>query len=149
ETALTLPALRRESVALRGVPAGTYTAIRFHVGVDPAHNDDLSNTAGELHTLQNMTFDNGWMWFTSYIFTRTRADLAGPGGAAVMSWDNGSNADYRQVMLDFPAPLQTKPGSGYAIRVRADLRALAGSVAPRQHLLINASTPADRTLLAN
>lgn len=149
ETALTLPSVRRETVALRGLPAGTYTGVRFLVGVDPAHNDDLSNTAGELHTLQNMTFDNGWMWFTSYIFTKTRADLAGPGGAAVMAWDNGSNADLREVTLDFPAPLAMKPGAGYTIRVRADLQALVGDVSPRDHLLIGAGTPAERTMLAN
>jgi hypothetical protein len=149
EAALTLPPARRESVALAGVPAGTYTGIRFNVGVDGAHNDDLSKPAGELHTLRNMTFDNGWMWFTSYVFTRTRADLDGAGGAAVVSWDNGTNADLREVALAFPAPLAVKTGAAYTVRVRADLAELVADVSPRQHLVIGAGTPADRTLLAD
>ncbi|MCW5802522.1 MAG: hypothetical protein KIT31_09050 [Deltaproteobacteria bacterium] len=149
ESALMLPATRREAISFTSIPSGTYVGIRFHIGVDPAHNDDLSRTAGELHTLKNMTSDNGWMWFTSYIFTKTRADLAGPGGAAVVSWDNGSNDDLREVHLAFPSAIETAAAVAYKVRVKADLKTLADAVAPRQRVVIGAGTPGDRSLLAD
>lgn len=148
-TDVTLPALRRETIQLAGVEPGRYRGIRFHIGVDPAHNDDLSQSGGELHTLKNMTFDNGWMWFTSYVFTKTRASLDGAEGAATLAWDNGSNDDYRTVELDFPADLMIEVGAAYVVRAPADLQALVAAVAPRAHLTIGASSPADRTLLAD
>jgi hypothetical protein len=149
EAAITLAANRRETLTLKGIPAGTYNGIRFHVGVDQTRNDDLSNTAGELHTLKNMTF-HSWMWFTSYIFTKTRADLTGAGGPdAIVVWDNGSNADYREVTLAFGSPLAMGPGKAYAVKATADLAKVVTTVQPRTRTVIDAAADADRAVLAD
>jgi hypothetical protein len=160
----TLPPKRREEVTLTGVPPATYKGIVFHVGVDPEHNDDLSKTGGELNVLTTLVSDS-WMWFTSWIFTSTAASYvptsAGEGDPAIaISWDNGTNADYREVQFDFAAPvavdLVTQPT--VALELQAD-KLIEGldpevdgfSVHPKNGPLsvIGASTAELRTTLAD
>lgn len=145
----TLPARRRETIAIEQVPPGVYTGVRFHVGVDAEHNDDLSIPGGELHLLQNMAFDNGWMWFTSYVFTKTKGHVNGPGGMATFAWDNGSNADYRSVTLPSFDPIAVTAETSYTIRVAVEVDELVATVAPRTRPTIGASSPANRTILAD
>jgi outer membrane murein-binding lipoprotein Lpp len=149
EAEIALPAKRRETVDLKGIPSGSYVAIRFNIGVDAAHNDDLSNTAGELGSLKNMTFDNGWMWFTSYKFTRTVADTDTTNDTAEVSWDNGSNNDLRQVTLPFASAVALEGAQTYAIKLKADLEGLVTDVSPTTNPTINATTPEARTALAD
>jgi hypothetical protein len=101
----TAPARRREQVNLAAVPPGSYKGVVFHVGVDAEHNDDLSKASGELNVLSTLV-GVAWHWFTSWIFTSTTAtyvpsDAAESDPAIILSWDNGSNADYRRVEVDF------------------------------------------------
>jgi hypothetical protein len=112
---VTLPARRRENIQLPSLPSGRYRAISFNVGVDAAHNDDLSLSAGELTVLQNMA-SYQWMWFTSYIFTQLNAAVSADhdlvqlvqedGGVPAdlqVHWENGSNQDLRRVELALPS----------------------------------------------
>lgn len=145
-----LPARRRESITVYNVPAGSYRAVRFHVGVDAVHNDDLSLAAGELHVLQNMTADNGWMWFTSYIFTKTAGSTSSGGVTRDLRWDNGSNADYRSVELaEFASPVTLSAAHPVKVRARAEVSALVDRVSPVTNPAIGASSPTLRAALAD
>ncbi len=144
-----LPARRREQVDVAAVPAGTYTGIEFSVGVDPAYNDDMSRQAGELHALTNMA-SISWMWFTSYIFTKTKGQYAtADGGTASFAWETGTNADYRTVSQTFSAPVTVHSQKQLTVRLRADVAALFSTLSPRTTPTINASDAASRSTLSN
>ncbi|GEP98503.1 MbnP family protein [Chitinophaga cymbidii] len=58
------PAKKREDVTLSDIPLGEYKAVRFSIGVDQQHNDNLALQAGELSQLNGMT-NVSWMWHTT------------------------------------------------------------------------------------
>ena len=119
------------------------------MGVDATHNDDLSLQAGELHVLKNMT-SVSWMWFTSYVFTKTRGQfVAASGSTASFAWDTGSNADYRTVSQTFPSPVTVNSQKRLAVNLRADVAALFSTLSPRTTPSISASQAAERTKLAD
>lgn len=145
---LDLPARRRESIVLAGVPAGVYTGVRFHVGIDPARNDNFANYAGELHVLQNMV-DVSWMWLTSYVFTKTRGTVSGASDVS-FAWDNGTNADYREVEFDdLGTDATVSVQNPWRIEVAADLASLVSEISPRSTPSIGAGSAANRALLAD
>ncbi|NOJ93623.1 hypothetical protein HMI51_11855 [Corallococcus coralloides] len=144
-----LPANRREQVDLVAVPAGVYTGIEFSVGVDPTYNDDLSRQAGELHVLKNMT-SSTWMWFTSYIFTKTKGQYVKADGTSdTFAWETGTNADYRTVNLDFTAPVTVNSQKQVKVNLRADVAALFTSLSPRTTNTINANSATERATLSD
>jgi uncharacterized small protein (DUF1192 family) len=144
-----LPARRREQVDVSSVPAGTYTGIEFSVGVDPTHNDDLSRQAGELHVLSNMT-SVSWMWFTSYIFTKTKGQyVPSAGGLADFAWETGTNPDYRTVSQTFPSPVTVNSQKQLTVRLRADVATLFSTLSPRTTATINASNAGARATLSD
>jgi uncharacterized small protein (DUF1192 family) len=146
---VTLPAHRREQVDMVAVPAGVYTGIEFSVGVDPTYNDDLSRQAGELHVLKNMT-SSTWMWFTSYIFTKTKGQyVKADGGTDTFTWETGTNANYRTVNLDFTAPVTVNSQKQVKVNLRADVAALFTSLSPRTTPTINANSATERTTLSD
>ncbi|KFE66896.1 MbnP family protein [Hyalangium minutum] len=145
----TLPANRRERVQVSAVPAGVYTGILFSVGVDPTYNDDLSRQAGELHVLKNMT-SISWMWFTSYIFTKTQGRyLKADGATDSFAWETGSNANYRTVQKSFPAPITVNSQKRLHVNLRADVSALFAALSPRTTPTISASHTAERATLSD
>jgi hypothetical protein len=170
QAAITLPAKRRELIVLPSVPTSTYTKIAFNVGVDAAHNDDLSLTAGELTVLQNMASVQ-WMWFTSYIFTQLDALIAGDlndvqedGGVPIdlqLRWENGTNQDLRRVELTLPSPASIGAGGPLTnIEVEldvavlfnelgAELQAARDTMPSSPMSSIGAATEAQRTVLAD
>lgn len=149
QKATTLPANRRESTAIGGIPNGTYTGIEFSVGVDAEHNDNLALPGGELNVLKNMT-SFSWMWFTSYIFTKvTGSVVVGAAEPALFGWETGTNANYRTVTKAFTRPIQVAAGARAKVSLKVDVAKLLGSLDPAALATVNASTPAERDALAD
>ncbi|WIG99466.1 DUF3450 domain-containing protein [Myxococcus sp. SDU36] len=146
---VTLPASRRERVQTRAVPAGSYTGIRFSIGVDPSYNDDLSRHAGELHVLQNMA-SVSWMWFTSYIFTKTHGTyVTAEDTQSDFTWDTGTNANYRTVEFSFPAAVTVNSQKQLAVNLHANVEALFTSLSPRSTPSIGATQSAESATLSD
>ncbi|NVJ08365.1 hypothetical protein HUW63_24390 [Myxococcus sp. AM001] len=146
---VTLPANRREGILARAVPAGTYTGIRFSIGVDPTYNDDLSRHAGELHVLQNMT-SVSWMWFTSYIFTKTHGTFQPVGGAANdFTWDTGTNANYRTAEFPFASAVTVNSQKRLAVNLQANVAHLLTSLNPGTTPSIGATQSAASATLSD
>ncbi|MBX3262944.1 MAG: hypothetical protein KIS78_21730 [Labilithrix sp.] len=146
----TLPANRRESVVIGGVPSGSYTGVEFAVGVDPVRNDNLALGGGELHVLKNMTSDNGWMWFTSYIFSKVRGSYAqGDDEPIAVAWETGANENYRVISKTFSAPVKVGAGVDTKVSLRADVKKLFTDLDAEATPTIKAAQAAERTTLAN
>jgi hypothetical protein len=56
----------RTLIPLQGIPAGTYTQLRFAIGVDADHNHSLDLFEGELST----ELDMHWDWNSGFIFLK-------------------------------------------------------------------------------
>lgn len=151
QKALILPAQRRELVGLTNVPPGSYKAVEFKLGVDAEHNDDLSLGGGELNVLRNMTGVQ-WMWFTSYIFTKTQASFtpsAAPSTPADVRWDNGTNADLRTVRVELTAAAKVDLTEKPQVNLELDVAKVVGSLDPATTPTIGATDIANRTALAD
>lgn len=146
----TLPANRRESIVIGGVPSGSYTGVEFAVGVDQVHNDNLALGGGELHVLKNMTADNGWMWFTSYIFSKVRGSYAqGASEPLALAWETGANENYRVVNKTFSAPVAVGAGVSTKVTLRTDVKRLFTDLDAEATPTIRAAQADERTTLAN
>ena len=149
QKATKLPANRRESTTIAGVASGTYTGIEFSVGVDAAHNDNLALPGGELNVLKNMT-SFSWMWFTSYIFSKTRGSVVVDGAdPALFGWETGTNTNYRTITKAFAAPIQVGAGGKAKVALTVDVKKVLGSLDPATLAAVNASTPTERDALAD
>lgn len=152
EGKLTIPASRRELVSLTNVPPGVYRAIEAQVGVDPEHNDDLTIGGGELNILRNMTADNGWMWFTSWIFTRahgTFTPAAAPSTPVGVRWENGTNDDLRNVQIALPSDVRVDLAHKPQVNIQLDVAKLLTGLDPASAPVIEASHAANRKTLAD
>lgn len=146
---VTIPANRRERVQAGAVPSGTYSGIRFSIGVDPTYNDDLSRHAGELHVLQNMA-SVSWMWFTSYIFTKTHGTyVTAQGTQGDFTWDTGTNANYRTVELPFSAAVTVNAQKRLAVNLQANVATLFTSLNPSTTPSIGATQSTESATLSD
>ncbi|SEU23265.1 ABC transporter C-terminal domain-containing protein [Stigmatella erecta] len=145
---VTLPANRREQVSAITVPAGTYTSIEFSVGVDPYYNDNLSRQAGELHLFKNMASVT-WMWFTSYIFTKTKGTFtAADGSTGTFAWDTGTNSNFRTTRLAFPSPVTVNAQKHLKVALNAEVSKLFETLSPSAMPTIGAAHAAPRETLS-
>lgn len=150
-----MPASKRETVSILGIPAGEYTEVTFSIGVDSEYNDNLSMQAGELSILQNMTADNGWMWFTSYIFTKIGGTYTN-GNSETFSFifETGSNDHYKTITKAFSSPVKINGLKPAEIKIKADASKLFTGISIEEASLsgdvyrIGASTPELMTQLA-
>ncbi|MFM9028833.1 MAG: MbnP family protein [Bacteroidota bacterium] len=62
-------------ISLNGIPFGTYTGLRFYLGIDSARNNDLTNI-GDLDPSTGMF----WPWNTGYIFFMAEGSFVGSTG---------------------------------------------------------------------
>jgi hypothetical protein len=99
--AYTYPAGKRESVVVKNIPQADYKAIKFSIGVDARHNDNLSLQAGELSQLSGMT-NVSWMWHTSYIFSTLQGTVSDGVSTKTFKAETGLNANYKTITLNFP-----------------------------------------------
>ncbi|TNE80009.1 MAG: hypothetical protein EP332_08930 [Bacteroidetes bacterium] len=93
---------KREEIMLE-VPNGNYKAIRYSIGVDADHNSSLDSVKGELSPNVGMS----WTWATGYIFFKSEGHFYNPNTMQRELWQYhiGMNANYKQVDLAFPAPV--------------------------------------------
>ncbi|MDC0712244.1 hypothetical protein POL68_27500 [Stigmatella sp. ncwal1] len=146
---VTLPANRREQITALSVPAGVYTGIELSVGVDPYYNDNLSRQAGELHLFKNMASVT-WMWFTSYIFTKTKGSyVATSGGTGTFTWDTGTNSNFRTTRLAFPAPVTLNAQKHLNLALNVDVSKLFDSLSPSSVSTIGAAQAGPRETVSD
>lgn len=152
---IVMPAQKRETVTIMGVPAAEYTGVTFSVGVDSKYNDNLSLQAGELSILQNMTADNGWMWFTSYIFSKVGGTYTDANAEThEFLFETGSNDAYKTITKTFDAPIKINGLKPAEVKFKADASKLFTGISIEDGTLtdgvyrIGASTPDLMTKLA-
>ncbi|MCP9749976.1 MbnP family protein [Ferruginibacter sp. HRS2-29] len=120
EGTFTYPAKKREDVVIKGIPVGDYKSIRFSVGVDETHNNNLSLQAGELSQLSGMT-NSSWMWLTSYIFTSIQGTVINGGVTKNVKAETGLNTNYKTVTLELPSAIHISSAKATGVNVKVDI----------------------------
>jgi hypothetical protein len=118
-------------------------------GVDPYYNDNLSRQAGELHLLKNMA-SVSWMWFTSYIFTKTKGTFTTANGTTgTFAWDTGTNSNFRTTRLSFPRPVTVNAQKHLNVALNADVSKLFEALSPSAQPAIGAAHAGPRETLSD
>ncbi len=109
------------TVATADVPAGTYKALQFGIGVAPALNGTQPGDYKPGHPLT----DNYWSWALGYIFTKIEgnADLDGDGGFdenAKLTFHIGANELYK--VKTFDKNIVVRAGEPLTLPFQVDLR---------------------------
>ncbi|MBN8222572.1 MAG: hypothetical protein J0L53_16770 [Spirochaetes bacterium] len=118
---MSIAAANREQITIANVPAATYTAIQFSVGVDSAYNDDLSKQAGDLHIHQDMA-NYTWMWNSSYLFSQITGSCESCSTNKNFAFDIGANTNYRTLTaMTLPTNIALTKGKTGVINVRANV----------------------------
>lgn len=137
------PANKREEVVLTGIPVGDYKAVKFHVGVEPKYNDNLTLQVGELTPLNGMAKDN-WMWFTSYIFTSISGKMTwvkSEPESKNFFWETGSNEFYGQKEIQFDQPITISSENSSKINLELDVKKVIEFDLPWVNNVIGATNP--------
>jgi hypothetical protein len=137
------PAKKREEIILANIPAGDYSGIKFHIGVEQKYNDNLTLTAGELNPLNGMASDS-WMWFTSYIFTSTSGKITKQSDATQSKnffWETGSNELYTEKTVTFDQPITINSTTNSTVNLKLDVRTVVNVESPWDNSVIGAGTP--------
>jgi hypothetical protein len=143
----TYPPTTRTAIELQNIPAGTYKAISFSIGVDKTHNDNLSLQDGELEQMNNMT-NVTWMWHTSYIFTTLEGAISDGGTSKNLKVQTGTNDNYVSLSLDLPAPVSVGASQKADIRLSVDVSKVIDGVDVYATPVVSATTPAVMTAVA-
>lgn len=141
------PANKRETVEIGNIPAGDYKGVKFHIGVEPKYNDNLTLQTGELNPLNGMAKDN-WMWFTSYIFTSISGSMNqinGSGDPKNFFWETGTNTLYGSRSIAFDQPITIHSGTNSQILLVLDMQQVMDIEDPWSNNQIGATQP---TLMA-
>lgn len=110
------------SFDISAVPAGTYSGIKFWLGVDTVVNRTMRPQNFEIgHPL---TF-NHWSWASGYIYCSIegRADLGSGNGYEGISYHAGNDDTFYREMT-FNRPLDLNPGTDGEVNFKVDLRQL-------------------------
>ncbi|ODS84292.1 MAG: hypothetical protein ABS46_03945 [Cytophagaceae bacterium SCN 52-12] len=132
------PANKREEVVLAKIPEGNYNTLRFSVGVDQKHNDNLSLQPGEL-SISNGMSNISWMWHTSYIFS----SIGGKAGANAKKFvaETGLNDNYKTVTVALSSPLKAEAGASPRVIVNLDVAKVLEGIDPVTNPTIGAGQP--------
>ena len=113
---LTYPARKREAIDVEEIPAGEYKSIKFAIGIDAKHNDNLSLQAGELSIANGMS-NIAWMWHTSYIFSSVSGSVKEGATSTDFLAETGLNANYKTVSIDFSSPVNFSTVKGVVLNL--------------------------------
>ncbi len=109
------------------IDPGTYTQIKFGIGVPEAINKDIDPSTYPNSSPLSIQGGAGmfWTWNTGYIFTKFegRGDLTGQEGAALLSpfsYHTGDDFLYRTVTLDKSFTIEATQNQNLAIIIQAD-----------------------------
>ncbi len=142
----TYPAKKRETIDLTALPSGSYTKIRFSVGVDETFNNNLSLQAGELSQLNGMT-NISWMWHTSYIFSSLKGKNVATNGNILV--ETGLNANYRTVEISLPTALVINSSQTGILNINVDVAKILQNIDLASTPTVSASTPTVMTSVAD
>ncbi|CAG5018065.1 hypothetical protein DYBT9275_05912 [Dyadobacter sp. CECT 9275] len=131
------PAKKRETVLLKDIPAGDYKTVKFSIGVDSQHNDNLSLQSGEL-SIGNGMSNIAWMWHSSYIFSSVGGTVKQGSDTKKFTTETGLNANYKTLSIDLPAPVNSVSAKGVVLNV--DVSKIFDGVDVMQNPTINAMT---------
>lgn len=83
------------------IPNGTYTSLRFSIGIDSTRNHDIANYA-DMDPSSGMV----WTWATGYIFYKHEGQyIDSLGQTQSLSFHLGTDTAYTVVQLNFSSPL--------------------------------------------
>lgn len=109
------------TLSIDSIANGTYTAIRFYLGVDSAHNHTILYD-GDLNPSNGMT----WDWNTGYIFFKHEGQFRNGAEAPIaMVYHYGLDANL--VAVDIPLPSLTIAGNTKTLNLLFDLNTLYNS----------------------
>lgn len=134
---LIYPAKKRETVTLKNIPSGEYKTVKFSIGIDSQHNDNLSLQSGEL-SLGNGMSNIAWMWQTSYIFSSVGGTVKQGTESKAFTAETGLNTNYKTVSIDLPAPVNTASAKGLLLNV--DVTRIFDGIDVMKNPAINAMT---------
>lgn len=143
----TYPAKKREDIVLKGIPKGDYKEVKFSIGIDATHNDNLSLQAGELSQLSGMT-NISWMWHTSYIFTTLQGSVTEGATTKNFKAETGLNANYKTITITMQQPVKISSSSSAKISFAVDIAQLIDGVDLITTPVIGASQAAVMATLA-
>lgn len=143
---LIYPANKRETITLKGIPAGEYKAVKFAIGVDAKHNDNLSLRAGELSIANGMS-SIVWMWHSSYIFSSLAGSVSQGSESKAFKVETGLNANYKTATIDFAAPVNSSTTKGIVLNV--DVAKMLDGIGLIQNPAIDAKTGPLMAAIAN
>jgi len=136
---LVYPAKKRETIKLINIPSGDYKTIRFSIGVDAQHNDNLSLRAGELSIANGMS-NIAWMWHSSYIFSAVGGTVKQGSETKEFVAETGLNANYKTISIDLPSPVNLPATKGVTLNL--DVTKVLDGINVVQNPKINAMTAA-------
>lgn len=143
---LIYPANKRETITLKGIPAGEYKSLKFAIGVDAGHNNNLSLRAGELSIANGMS-SIVWMWHSSYIFSSLAGSVRQGSESKAFKMETGLNANYKTMAVDFATPVNSATTKGIVLNV--DVAKMLDGVDLIQNPVIDAKTPSLMATIAN
>jgi len=114
--AMIYPANKRESITLTDIPEGDYKSIKFSIGIDARHNDNLSLQGGELSIANGMS-NIAWMWHSSYIFSALAGTVKEGTGSKVFKIETGLNVNYKTLTIDMASPVNFSKTKGVLLNV--------------------------------
>lgn len=116
---------------LKRVPAGSYTAIRFGLGVDSIQNYNNTNKKGDLRDDIGMN----WTWSSGYIWTKTEGQFRKTDGTLAPYQLHLGYAQSASTGIPF-----TSANSGYRIITLSlpDAMTVSSSATPSIHLHVDA-----------
>lgn len=128
---------RDHPTVVEAVPAGTYTAMRFGVGIPKALNTDIDPASYPNDHPLSVLGSAGmfWTWSTGYIFLKYEGKAAVAAGSpleAPISYHLGTDLSYRTITLPFAVPMQVYAREVTPVAVAFDgarmLNGAAGSI---------------------
>ena len=119
--------------ASASIPAGSYDAIRFGMGLPPEINTDIDPASYPNSHPLSVIGSAGmfWTWASGYIFVKYEGKFALESGTQLLepiSYPCGTDASYRMVTLEFPEPLTVVPAETATLTLTMDAaNALSGA----------------------
>lgn len=142
---LTYPARKRETIELADIPEGEYKSIKFSIGIDAKHNDNLSIQSGELSIANGMS-NIAWMWHTSYIFSSVGGKVTEGANSAIFNAETGLNTNYKTLSMELATPVNFQTAK--SVVVNLDVAKLVDGIDLITTPTVNAAKPEMMAALA-
>jgi cytochrome c peroxidase len=115
----------RNAFALKGVPEGRYSALRFHVGLPPEMNNADASAHPPDHPLNPLVNGLHWSWLGGYVFLALEGNWKDPGGS-VRGYSHHLASDRLLMTVELPVSLDL--AQDMQIKLALDVRAIFGGL---------------------